>query len=278
MTYLRYLILLLTLLHTMSCVRYRDLVSFRELPPDLNTLQPIPAEANLSIQANDLLQITVSAGDSEAGILAAAPFNMNNQLGGQQGIMFQQQGQQIGGSGQSNYQPELMQGYFVDADGFVTMPTLGKVSLGGLSLLEAQQKMLDLLQPYLERPAVDMRFLNLKVTVSGEVLRPGLIRFSNQRMTILEALGNAGELTPYANRRNVLVVREIEGQRSFYRLDLTSSEIFSSPAFYLKQNDYIYVEPMPIKVAATPDLISRIVSYSTAALSIISVFIALGRQ
>jgi polysaccharide export outer membrane protein len=267
--------LLCLLLPLSSCVRYRDLVNFREAPLPFQQMERIAQETQLRIQANDLLQITVSAGDSEAAKLAASPFNQptsNNQQGG---FFFQQQQQQ--GGGQASYPLELFNGYFVNAEGVVTLPTLGAVRLGGMTLVEAHAHVLGLLEPYLENPGLDIRFLNLKVTLFGEIARPGMLRLSNPRTTVLEAISAAGDLTPFANRRNVVVVREIEGQRSYYKLNLTRGELFNSPAFYLQQNDMIYIEPLPIKIAAAPDLIGRVISYTTAALSVLTLIIALGR-
>jgi len=244
------------------------------LPPD-NLVEQIAQQADLKIQPNDLLQITISAGDSEAGKLAAAPFNQPASQEMQQTRFFQQQ--QFGAGGQASYPPELFNGYFVDAEGRVNIPTLGPVHIGGMTLIQAHHRLTELLAPYLETPAIDLRFLNFKVTMLGEIARPGLLRLSNQRTTILEAISASGDLTPFANRRNVLVVREIEGQRNYYKLDLTRGDIFTSPAFYLRQNDMIYIEPLPVKIAAAPDLISRVISYTTAGLSLVTLIIALGR-
>jgi polysaccharide biosynthesis/export protein len=268
-------IALFSLLFSSSCVRYRDLVNFREAEPALGLSHPLPNDAELRIQANDLLQIVISAGESEAGLKAAASFNMFN-MDQQQLLMLGQQQQAVFGS-QTNFQLELLQGYLVNSAGIVTIPNLGEVSVGGKTLLEAQQHVLSLLEEFIEKPGVEIRFLNLKITIFGEVAKPGLIRLSNQRTTILEALSFAGDLTPFANRRAVLLVRENAGNREYYRLDLTKGDVFQSPAFYLKQNDLIYVEPLPIKIAATPDLISRIIGYTTAGLSVVTLIIALGR-
>jgi polysaccharide export outer membrane protein len=270
-------LLLLLVLPLCSCVRYRDLVNFREAPPLTDTLERIAQQSELRIQTADLLQITVGAGDSEAGRLAAAPFNPATPANAQGGLFFQQQQQQLGGAGQASYSPELFNGYFVDTEGKVHIPTLGAVKLGGMTLVEAHAHLLQLLEPYLENPGLDIRFLNLKVTLMGEIARPGMLRLSNPRTTVLEAISAAGDLTPFANRRNVLLVREVDGQRSYHRLNLTRNELFASPAFYLRQNDIIYIEPLPIKIAATPDLISRIISYTTAGLSLLTLIIALGR-
>lgn len=265
----------LLLLTSSRCVRYKDLVNFRENPIDLNQFDSLSNGAVLKIQPNDLLQITISAGDGEAAKLAAGPFNQP-QAGNQQGGFMQQQNQ-FGGGSSASFPMEYFNGYFVDANGQVNLPTLGDIHLGGLTLVEAHQHLKKLLEPFLEQPGVDIRFLNLKVTLFGEIARPGLLRLSNQRTTLLEAISASGDLTPFADRRKVLVVREENGQRNYYNIDLTKKDVFTSPAFYLRQNDLIYIEPLPIKIASAPDLISRIISYTTAGLSLVTLIIALGR-
>jgi polysaccharide export outer membrane protein len=265
----------LMLFTTSRCVRYKDLVNFKENPVDVNQIDSLSSEAVLKIQPNDLLQITISAGDGEAAKLAAGPFNQP-QAENQQGRFFQQQNQ-FGGGGSASFPLEYFNGYFVDANGQVNLPTLGNIHLGGLTLVDAHQQLKKLLEPFLEQPGVDIRFLNLKVTLFGEIARPGLLRLSNQRTTLLEAISASGDLTPFADRRKVLVVREENGRRNYYKIDLTKKDVFTSPAFYLRQNDLIYIEPLPIKIASAPDLISRIISYTTAGLSLVTLIIALGR-
>ena len=267
-------LLLLTFLSLSRCVRYKDLVNFREYPIDVNQFDSLSNGAVLKIQPNDLLQITISAGDSEAAKLAAAPFNQPT-TGNQQGGMMQQQGQLGGGSASFSF--EYFNGYFVDENGNVNLPTLGTLPIGGMTLVEAHQYIKKLLEPFLEQPGVDVRFLNLKVTLFGEIARPGLLRLSNQRTTILEAISASGDLTSFADRRKVTVVREGDGKRLYYHIDLTRKDVFTSPAYYLRQNDLIYIEPLPIKIASAPDLISRIISYTTAGLSLVTLIIALGR-
>lgn len=267
-------LLLLTFLSLSRCVRYKDLVNFREYPIDVNQFDSLSNGAVLKIQPNDLLQITISAGDSEAAKLAAAPFNQPT-TGNQQGGIFQQQNQLAGST--ASFPFEYFNGYFVDDNGNVNLPTLGTLPIGGMTLVEAHQYIKKLLEPFLEQPGVDVRFLNLKVTLFGEIARPGLLRLSNQRTTILEAISASGDLTSFADRRKVTVVREGDGKRLYYRIDLTRKDVFTSPAYYLRQNDLIYIEPLPIKIASAPDLISRIISYTTAGLSLVTLIIALGR-
>ena len=170
----------------------------------------------------------------------------------------------------------MFNGYFVDQDGNIDFPLAGKIKLEGLTLIEAQTSILNAVKPYITDAVVNIRFLNLKVTVLGEVNRPGTIRLSNKRVTILEALGLAGDLTLYANRTNLLLMREKDGIRTYNRLDLQSKDIFTSEFFYLQQNDVIYVEPVRARIATVADPVTRIVSYVTAGLSIVTLIVALG--
>ena len=98
-------------------------------------------------------------------------------------------------------------------------------------------------------PIVRVELLNFKVIVAGEVAKPAAVKVSNSRMTILEAISEAGDLTPYGRRDNVLVIREENGKRTYARVDLSSKDLLNSPYYYLKQNDYIYVEPNDIREA-----------------------------
>lgn len=219
----------------------------------------------LKIQPEDLLRITVHSFDP----LAAAPFNIEAE--GQN----MQIGNQIGQAGGNSM--ELFMGYFVDQEGFIDFPVLGRIEVAGLTLDQAKFKIYELLQPYLRDAVVNMRFLNFKITVLGEVNAPGAVRLTNKRVTLLEAIGMAGDLSNYASRTNVLVIREKEGSRQYARLDLQSAEIFTSPYFYLQQNDVVYVEPIRARVATVADPAQRIISYASAGLSIITLIIALRR-
>src|SRR5690606_20046734 len=129
-----------------------------------------------------------------------------------------------------------LQNYLVDAEGYIEYPVLGKIKLGGLSRPEAMSHMKTLLAEYIIDPGVTIQITNFKVTVLGEVSNPGSFNLPNERITILEALGLAGDLTINGVRENILIIREIGSEKTFHRLNLTSSDIFNSPVYYLKQN------------------------------------------
>lgn len=258
--------LLLLLLSFSSCVQHQQLVNFNKADLPEDAPEQIVNALNLTIQPEDLLRITVSSLNPEA----AAPFNIDDQQGG----AGNQRMNQLGGGAGSNGL-ELFMGYFVDRDGFIDFPVLGRIPVQGMTLEEAKLELLDRLADYLADPVVNIRYLNFKITVLGEVNGPGIQRLSNKRVTLLEALGMAGDLTLYANRNNILVIREEDGRRTYTRLDLQSAEIFTSPYFYLQQNDVIYVEPMRARIATVSDPFFRTVSYVTAGLSVVTLIIAL---
>jgi len=249
-----------------SCVSHPELMNFNAENFHQNQTEDILNATELRIQPEDLLRIVVHSADP----IAAQPYNLENIQTGNQANAFQNQSQQ-------GNQLELFMGYFVDQEGFIDFAGLGRIEVGGLTLDAAKFKIYDLLTPYLKDATVNMRFLNFKVTVTGEVNVPGVIKLTNKRVTLLEAIGQAGDLTNYANRTNILLIRETDGKRDYARINLQSPDIFSSPYFYLHQNDFIYVAPLQVRTATVADPAQRIIAYSTAALSLISIIIAVTR-
>ena len=130
----------------------------------------------------------------------------------------------------------------------VSTLTTGKVKIEGLSTKEITNNLTNVLSDYIVKPIVNIRLTNFKVTVLGEVKNPGTFSVPNERMTIVEALGVAGDLTMQGKRKNVILVREEEGKRKFIPIDLTSKKLFASPYYYLAQNDVIYVESNKAKI------------------------------
>ena len=255
-----------------SCVSHKELINFNseEEPLTLGTEEIVNA-MNLTIQPEDLLRIQVHSADKDQK--AALPFNLDSPIQ-QQALL--QQAAQSSGSG-SNYTVELFNGYLVDQEGFIYFPVIGKIAVEGLTIEEAKSKLIELLKKYINVPIVNMRFLNLKITVLGEVNNPGTIRLSNKRVTLLEAIGMAGDLSIYANRENILIIREENGERTTERLNLKTAEIFTSPYFYLQQNDVIYVEPTKARIATVADPVQRFISYGSGIIAIVTLIIALSR-
>lgn len=136
----------------------------------------------------------------------------------------------------------ISQNYLVDAEGYIDYPMLGRIRLVGKTKLEARDCLTDSISTYLTKPIVNVQFPGQRVTMLGEVNRPGPQYISNDRLTILEAIGAAGDLTIFGNRKNVLIIRETNGQKEFGYIDLTKADVFSSPYYYLQQNDVIVVD------------------------------------
>lgn len=139
--------------------------------------------------------------------------------------------------------------YTVDTQGNIQIPTIGTMHVAGLTVEELQQKLETIVRRDVADANVRVELVNFQIVVAGEVARPSTIRVNRQRFSILDALSAAGDLTPYGERDNVLIIREENGKRVFAHLDLNSSDVLTSPYFYLQQNDYIYVEPNKIRQA-----------------------------
>jgi polysaccharide biosynthesis/export protein len=138
--------------------------------------------------------------------------------------------------------------------------------------------LLEKLKVFLKDAVVNVRFINLKISVLGEVNRPGVIRLTNKRLTVFEAIGMAGDMTNYSNRANVLLIREKDGKRAIARLNLQSTAIFHSPYYYLQQNDVLIVEPTKSKVNTVADPTNKAISLISTGISILSLTLILLRK
>ncbi len=167
--------------------------------------------------------------------------------------------------------------YLIDVDGNIDFPVLGKVKLLGLTVEEAKELFKKKFSEgqLLKDPVVIIRLQNFRVTVAGEVASPGVYPVSGERVSILEALGMAGDLTIKGRRDNVLVIRDFNGTKTYTRVDLTNKEVFNSPVYYLTQNDYIYVEPNHSSVsnASGDSRIGTIISISSFILTTALIFV-----
>lgn len=168
--------------------------------------------------------------------------------------------------------PGNVPNYLVDSKGCIEVPLIGEVRIIGLTISAAKDTLKKRLEKYLDSPSVMIRYENFKISVLGEVLKPGLYSIPTERINLLEALGLAGDLTIYANRKNVMLIREQDGKREFNNIDLTSSNLFYSKYYYLRSNDIIYVEPGKSKINST-DNFYRVMPIVMSALSVLSIFI-----
>jgi polysaccharide export outer membrane protein len=223
-----------------GCVPPEKLVNFQKESVDqIVSAQYIQEVEKIKIQSDDILSITVSTFDSTA----ARIFNTKITPAGEDGSF-------------------IGQGYLVDADGFIEFPVLGKIRMKDLTREVAKDTIRQRLLTYLRDPVVDVRFLNLHISVMGEVKRPGIYTFPDERFTVLEALTLAGDLTDFADREHIMVIREFDKLREFGIVDLTSARAFESPYFYLTQNDVVYVKPLEQKAVTIRDPLARIAAVS----------------
>lgn len=195
--------------------------------------QPIESRQSIIIQPKDMLSIIVSTKDPEL----AAMFNMSVQAN------------RAGVPVESYKSNQYLSGYVVDNNGDIDFPVLGKIHAAGLSRWALQEKIAQELteRDLLKDMVVTVEFMNFKVSVLGEVKNPGTYSIEGDKVTILEAIAMAGDLTIYGLRNEVYVIREENGERQNFKLDLRSKDIFNSPAYYLRQNDIIYVQPNEVR-------------------------------
>lgn len=224
--------ILLAVLLLASCDAHKNLIYIQDITVDKAT--KIPDYPEIIIQPQDMISIVVSSSVPEL----AQPFNLP--------VVTYQAGAEM--SMYSGASQRLL-GYVVDIDGNIDFPVLGKLKVAGLTRKQLSQLVKEKIvsENYINDPVVTVQFMNLKVYVVGEVTRPGTYDFNGDHITFLEALSMAGDLTVYGTRENVKVIREKNGKRIVYEMDLRSPEIFNSPAYYLQQNDIIYVEPNKYK-------------------------------
>lgn len=164
-------------------------------------------------------------------------------------------------------------GYLVSPQGEIEMPFAGNVKVAGLSPAAAKDTVRSLLRPYLKDPRVNLRVANFKVSILGEVNRPGTYTIPSEKVSILEALSLAGDLTITARRDNVLIIREQEGTRTYERMDLRKSDLFTSPYYYLQSNDLIYIEPGRGKIAQNDTRQWQVLTFVATTLSLATIIL-----
>lgn len=236
------------MLLTESCLTRKDISYFQDISDSI-TVQRISQQFEARIVAGDILSIHVSSLSAEASSF----FN----------VVGEETDQQVANT------------YLVDADGNIEMPLIGVVPVGGLTGIDAKLAIKQKLEKYLIDPTVNVRIRNFKVTVLGEVKMPGVYTIPNEKVTLIEAIGLAGDLTIFGKRVNVLVIREVDGERKFFKVDLRSKELFQSEFYYLHSNDIVYVEPGKGKIASA-DAWYKIVPIVLSGLTTLALFLRLG--
>jgi len=216
-------LILSVLLLSQSCITRKDISYFQDIADTLST-QRITRNFEAIVQPGDILSVHVTSLSPEASSF----FNVVGETADQQ----------------------VANTYLVNSAGNIEMPLIGAVKVAGNTTQVAKYLLKAKLEKYLSDPAVNLRIMNFKVTVLGEVKHPGVYTIPNEKITLIEALGLAGDMTIFARRVNVLVIREEGGDRKFVKLDLTSKDFFESDYYYLHSNDILYVEPGKGKFAS----------------------------
>lgn len=201
------------------------------------TPEQIAENGQIRIKPLDRLTIVVNSKDPEL----AVPFNSSTSYNSLTGSNIS-----------STASSQALQMRTVDENGMLDMPVIGKVKCAGKTRSKLAETIADKIREggYINDPTVNVQFADMKISVIGEVLRPGFYDVTRDKISIFDALAMAGDMTVYGVRSEVIVTREVDGVRTIQVLDLTSKEIFDSPAFYLQQNDVVYVKPNKYKAQA----------------------------
>jgi len=208
------------------------------------------------IKNDDLLMIIVSAQNP----LAVQQFNLTTNLS-------------VDPSNQAGGGQMQQQLYLVDDKGFIDFPVLGKILVGNKTKEEIVQELQTKISREVKNPIVNLRIMNYKVSVQGEVKMPGTHRITSERITLLEAISLSGDLTTYGRRDNIVILREENGEVKSHRIDLTKADFINSDFYYLKQNDVVYVEPN--KVAVNSSAVGPNISIYLSAISLLLTTVAI---
>ncbi|SFL31813.1 polysaccharide export outer membrane protein [Porphyromonadaceae bacterium KH3CP3RA] len=228
------LVLIIAVACFSSCMSVGKISYFQDLEPGVAEQIAVPLE--IKVRPNDKISIVVNSKDAELSNLFNLPI-VSHRIGMSSGVSQSSGSQQISG-------------YTVDEQGDIDFPVVGKVHVEGLTRTEiaAHIKHTLITGDLVKDPVVTVEFMNLSFSVLGEVNRPGRFAIDRDRMTLLDAIGMAGDLTIYGKRETVYVLREEQGVQVPYRVDLTSAgQFYSSPVYYLQQNDVVYVEPNTVR-------------------------------
>lgn len=240
---------------TKKTTYFQDVPDSGKISKQISTVYTEPV-----IQIDDILTIIVETADP----LATQVINAGNVTTVNNGNVL----------GTNNYNPQSSSGYLVDKSGYVDIPVLGKIKLAGYTTMQARDAIRAIAAVPYKNPTVIVRFANFKISVAGEVARPGTYIMPNEKVSLLDAITMAGDLTIYGKRDNVLLMREeADGSRSWHRFNLKNSDIISSPYFYLHQNDYIYVVPNQSKAAANDAGQVRTYTIIGSLLSVLIIFL-----
>jgi polysaccharide export outer membrane protein len=228
-------ILFILLITQTGCVSNARLTNFKNLNDTSFNL--VNNNFQSTIQKGDILYIGVTS----LNPLEASAFNSNNNIIMQNGLV-------------GNMAVNTTPGQLITEDGMISLPYIGHLLAKGKTTTQLSQEIVRLVTPFLKDPIVSVRFMNFKVTVLGEVNRPGVINVTNERISVLEAIGSAGDFTAFSKRNNILLIRDSAGLQVFKRFSLEDKSIFSKPYYFLQPNDVIYIEPNNVKSFSTSNI------------------------
>lgn len=267
---LGFLVILVMVVSFSSCVSNKDMTYLQGVDQQYAQYRDMTTTYSLKIGADDQLAISITSRDNKL----ISIFNNQTLIGSG-----------VGASQASTQNTQAGVSYFtVDKDGYIRFPIFGKIKVAGYSVDELSDLLAERIRKegYIQDAIVTTRIINYRVTVLGAVKNPGVVQnTTGERMTILEILGKAGDLTNVAFRKNVKVIREQNGQRISYTIDLTDpSSVFNSPAYFVKQNDLIYVEANKserVKGSTGYTYLSVVGSFVSIVASVASLIISLTR-
>jgi polysaccharide export outer membrane protein len=249
----KFLALFFIIVLTASCAANKEVIYFQDIQNiKKSTIENSASYEEPLIQADDNLSINI--------------FTLNQQTGS---IINQAMATPILGGNANTAVAQQVTGFVVDKNGDVELALAGKIKVAGLTTYQAREVIRERVVKYYNEPNVQVRFANFKVSVLGEVNAPSTYNMPNEKVSIMDALSLAGDLTIYGRRDNVLVVRDINGKKHYEHLDLNSSEIFNSEFFYLRQNDLVYVEPNKARSTANNAAQMQLIGIITSVLSVL---------
>ncbi len=243
-----------------SCLTYKKIVSFQD-GEDLKDgkIDTIMNYMPLKVQPGDVLSINVNSYNMEE----AGKFNLlETRFAARSG----------GGGGATD-----PFGYKINSEGYIEMPVIGKIYVKDLTIEEIRELVFEKISAigYLQDVSIQIQFLTFRITILGEVNNPGTYTITNSKITILEAVGLASDLTLFSKRDDIMIIREKDGNRTYGRVDLKTKAVFQSPYYYLLPNDIVYVNPDRSKILTTPDPVTRYIGTIAAVASFILLLISL---
>lgn len=241
-----------------ACTSTKDIIYMQDI--DQVKLQEIISRYEAKIKKDDMLSIVVSGPDKQVVMPYNLTLNDNASYSG-------------------SYDPERSSlPYLVDINGDINFPILGRIHVEGMTRSELSQYLTEKISQDVKDPIVYISFRNYKITVLGEVKAPGTYTMDSEKTTLFQALGKAGDLTLNAEREGIILVREVSGVNSYFKIDLTSADLLNQDYFYMQQNDVLYIPPSPKRIrSATTNtgIWSVALSSVTTALAVVSLVLTL---